>query len=269
MYYIKSEDQVKLAVYDLNSRSKKVIVMIHGWPLSAEMFEYQKEYFIQQGYRIVCMDLRGFGRSDVPASGYTYDQMADDLYRVVRARQLHRFTLLGFSMGGAIAVRYMARYRGYGVNKLCLCAAAVPSFTDRPGFPYGMAREHVDDLIVLAKADRPELCQNFSLQLFASPHNAAVIEWFRFIALSASGIGTVRCAYALRDEDCSKDLGQIHVPTGIFHGEKDDIVPFAAAEVTHEAIPGSTLFPFANSSHGIVYDELALFNHTLLEFLSA
>lgn len=162
MYYIKADDNVKLAVYDLNSSSRNVIFMIHGWPLSATMFEYQKEFLVCQGYRVITMDLRGFGNSDVPAGGYTYNQMASDVHSVVRALKLNHFTLLGFSMGSAIATRYMQRYHGHGVKKLCLCAAAVPSFTQRPGIPYGKTQEEADALIDLAKTDRPQLCENFS-----------------------------------------------------------------------------------------------------------
>ncbi len=268
MYYIKADDNVKLAVYDLNSSGRSVIFMIHGWPLSATMFEYQKEFLVRQGYRVITMDLRGFGNSDVPAGGYTYNQMASDIHRVVRALKLNHFTLLGFSMGGAIATRYMQRYHGYGVKKLCLCAAAVPSFIQRPGIPYGKTRQEADALIDLAQSDRPQLCENFSHELLYSPHSEAMIDWFRLIALSASGIATVRCGYALHDENCLPAFHKIHVPTGIFHGEKDTVVPFALAEMTHNAISGSILYPFTNSGHGIVVDELDSFNQTLLNFLN-
>lgn len=268
MYYVKADDNVKIAVYDLNAACPKTILMIHGWPLSAKMFEYQQEFLTTHGYRVVTIDLRGFGNSDVRACGYTYNQMASDVNQVVRALKLNNFVLLGFSMGGAIAARYMARYHGYGVKKLCLCAAALPSFTQRPGIPFGKSRQEANALINLAKEDRPQLCENFSRELLYSPHSDAVRDWFRLLALSASGIATIRCGYSLRDEDSRSDLPKIHVPTGIFHGKQDDIVPYALAEMTHEFIPHSVLYPFENSSHGIVYDELQIFNHTLLEFLN-
>lgn len=44
-------------------------------------------------------------------------------------------------MGGAIAVHYMARHKGYGVSKLALLSAAAPVFTQREGYPYGLTPE--------------------------------------------------------------------------------------------------------------------------------
>ena len=78
------------------------------------------------------MDLRGFGKSDTPVFGYTYNQMSADIFNVVQKLKLRNFILSGFSMGGAIALRYMNIYKGFGVNKLILLSAAAPCFTQRP-----------------------------------------------------------------------------------------------------------------------------------------
>ena len=85
MYFVKTSDDINLAVYDYNPKGKKTVLLIHGWPLSHLMYEYQLEMLISCGYRVIPMDLRGFGNSDVPAGGYCYDQMAEDIYKVVCA----------------------------------------------------------------------------------------------------------------------------------------------------------------------------------------
>lgn len=267
MFYVRVKDNTKIAVYDLNPAGKETVVMIHGWPLSAKMYEYQKRFLVDHGYRVVTMDLRGFGNSDATCCGYGYDQLADDIYQVVRSMNLRPFILVGFSMGGAIVLRYMNRCRGYNVKKLVLLAAAAPVFNRTPDFPYGNSRESTDALICQAKTDRPQLCQDFSRQLLYSPHSEAVKDWFRDLGLSASGIGTVMTAYSLRDEDGRADLKAVRVPTGIFHGMQDQIVPFELGEIQHQAIANSQLFPFENSGHDIFYDELEKFNWEFLDFL--
>lgn len=265
MFYVNSEDGVKLAVYVLNPQCEKTVFLLHGWPLSHKMYEYQINQLTKQGYRVVLMDIRGFGNSDVPACGYNYDTLASDVYRVVRHMGLYHFILVGFSMGGAIVLRYMNNYRSYGVRKLILLAAAAPSWTQRPCYP-GLTRDYVDGLIHMAQTDRPQLARNFShKQLFASPQSEAVKDWFEDIALSASGIGTVQAAISLRDEDGRKDLESVHVPTTIIHGMKDVVVSNALAEIQHKNIPGSKLFQLENSGHGIVYDELERFNRIFLK----
>ena len=269
MFFIRTRDCVKLAVYDPNPLGKETILMIHGWPLSAKMFEYQQELLIKCGYRVITMDLRGFGHSDAPACCYHYDQMASDIDQVVRALHLHRFTLVGFSLGGAIVLRYMNRCRGYGVKKLVLLAAAAPRFTQAPDFPYGMTQDAVDQMIEQIQTDRAQFSEDFSRKLLYSPHSEAIKDWFCDLSLSASSIGTIATGYALRDEDGCADLYSVHVPTGIFHGKQDQIVPFELGELQNQRIAGSQLFAFENSGHGIFYDELERFNQCFLQFLKS
>lgn len=268
MYYITSNDSTKIAVYDYNPQGKQTIFLIHGWPLSHQIFEYQINLLTDCGYRVVAVDLRGFGQSDTPVCGYSYHQMAADIFQVVRRLCLKRFILVGFSMGGAIALRYMNCYNGFGVCRLILLSAAAPCFAQRPDCPCGKSMQEVDDLISLAGTDRPKLCQNFSKQLFACPHSDAAVDWFRNIALSASGIGTIKSAVALRDEDGSKDFKCVHVPTYIIHGTKDVIVSRELAEVQHECICGSRLITLPDSGHGIIYDQLEKFNSIFMDAIT-
>ena len=260
MRYINSSDGVKIAVYDYNQKCKQTVFLIHGWPLSHKIYEYQINLLTSLDYRVVAVDLRGFGKSDTPVCTYSYNRMSADIHNIVCQLGLKNFILVGFSMGGSIALRYMNNYRGFGVCKLILLSAAAPCFTQRPDFPYGQSVEDINAMINLAETDRPLLSQNFSKQLFATPKSDAAIDWFRQIALSASGIGTIKSMISLRDEDGRKDLSCVHVPTYIIHGEKDVIVSNELVEIQHKEICGSKLFSLPNSGHGIVYDELEEFN---------
>ena len=250
MFYVNSTDGVKIAVYDYNCGGTETVLLVHGWPLSHKIYEYQIPILVRMGYRVVALDLRGFGMSDVPGCGYSYDQMAADIHQVVKRLRLWSFTLVGFSMGGAISLRYMRLFRGYGVKKLILLAAAAPCWTQRPGFPYGLTREAVDEIICQIETDRAQY--------------ACIIDWFRQIAMSASAIGTIECALSLRDEDGRDDLCYVHVPTVIIHGEKDVVVSNDLAEIQHVCISGSSLYTLKESGHGIMYDELEKFNDIFL-----
>lgn len=264
MFYLQSSGG-KIAVYDPNPKGREAVLLVHGWPLSHRMYEYQQTALLEKGYRVISLDLRGFGRSDAPAEGYGYDQMAADLYQVVQSLNLCRFVLVGFSMGGAIVLRYMRLYQGYGVKKLILLAAAAPCWTRRPDFPYGLPREKVQKLIDLCRIDRPQLCEDFSHQLFACPQSAAALRWMELTALSASGTGTLKCALALRDEDGRRDLAAVRVPTTIIQGERDQVVPPELARIQQQGIRGAKLRALAGSGHGVFYDELEKFNQIFLE----
>ena len=268
MYFVKTTDEVNLAVYDLNPKGKRTILLIHGWPLSHLIFEYQLEMLLSENWRVVTVDLRGFGNSDVPAGGYSYDQLAEDIYRVVCALRLDRFVLAGFSMGGAVALRYMNRFQGYGVRRLILLSAASPCFVRSCECPFGLDREDVNEMIEEAASDRPSFVRNFSHnQLFACCHSDAALDWFEKIALSASGIATVQCGLTLRDDDGREDLECVRVPTAIIHGGRDQVVPVEMARYQQEHIRSASLCILENSGHGIFYDEPDCFNDVFLQAL--
>lgn len=268
MMYVKSTDGTNIAVYDPNPCGKDTVLLIHGWPLSHKIFEYQVNLLLDCDFRVVTLDLRGLGNSDAPKCGYCYDQMATDIFMIVKALRLRNFILGGFSMGGAIALRYMRICKGYGVRKLMLFAAAAPIWTQREDFCCGVPIQTADDLIYQASTNRPQLCRDFShTMLFANPHPESVLDWFEDIALSASGYGTIQTCIALRDEDGRADLCFVHVPTAIFQGLQDKVVPNDLTMYQHKMIPNSVLYNFEYSGHGMIYDELEKFNICMINFI--
>ncbi|MDF2814207.1 MAG: alpha/beta hydrolase [Paenibacillus sp.] len=264
-YFIEVEQGVKLYVEDIGTG--KPVVFIHGWPVNHKMYEYQVTQLPRFGFRCIQIDLRGFGQSDCPWHGYSYDRLSDDIATVIQALRLPHFTLVGFSMGGAIAIRYMSRHRGYKVSQLILLAAAAPSFTQRPGYPHGMTREAVDQLIAQTLKDRPAMLEKFGEQFFASSITPSFRNWFQLLGLQASSHGTIAGAISLRDEDLRQDLARVHAPTHIFHGVLDQICPYVFAELMHQGIAGSVLHRFDKSGHGIFYDELEKFNNEFFRVL--
>ena len=170
-YYIKVEHNVKIYVEDLNPDGNKTILFLHGWPGSHKLFEYQFDQLPKMGYRCIGIDTRGFGDSDKPYSGYDYNTLSDDVRYVIDALKLYDITLAGHSTGGAIAIRYMARHKGYGVSKLALFAAAAPSLIKRPNFPYGLEKETVLQIIQGTYTDRPKMLQGFWRYIFLSAYN--------------------------------------------------------------------------------------------------
>lgn len=261
------ENGVRLFVQDINPSEKRTVLFIHGWPVDHRMFEYQLSYLPYFGFRCVAVDLRGFGQSDRPWTGYDYDRLSDDIRTVIDTMRLRNIQLVGFSMGGAIAIRYMARHAGHEVSSLALVGAAAPSFTKRKDFPFGLPPQEVNQIIQQTQMDRPAMLEQFSQQFFARTISPPFKKWFQLLGLTASNHATIQCALSLRDEDLRYDLPEIYVPTGIFHGIKDRICPFNLAICMHQEIKYAHLIPFKNSGHGVFYDELPLFNQKLLKFL--
>jgi pimeloyl-ACP methyl ester carboxylesterase len=268
-YYVTVKDNVNIYVEDINSECKKTILFLHGWPGSHNLFEYQFNQLPKLGFRCIGIDTRGFGSSDKPFTGYDYDTLTDDVRGVVDALKLHNFTLAGHSTGGAIAVRYMARHKGYGVSKLALFAAAAPSLIKRPNFPYGLDIEAVEQIIEGTYNDRPQMLKNFGNMFFFQYITNALSEWFFQIGLQASGWATAAIAKTWIKEVLFADLEAVHVPTLIIHGIHDKVVPFQLGEIQHQMINNSILVPFEFSGHASFYDERDKFNEILVEFIDS
>ena len=98
MPYITATDGTSLHVKDMGAG--KPVVLIHGWPLTGDMWEKQTLALVEAGYRVITYDRRGFGQSGHPINCYDYDTLADDLAVILEQLDLWDATLVGFSMGG-------------------------------------------------------------------------------------------------------------------------------------------------------------------------
>jgi len=264
--YIKVETNVRLHVTDAGKG--RPIVLIPGWPLSDEMYEYQYNDLVNNNFRVIGITLRGFGKSDKPYGAYNYDVHAADIKRVLKKLDIKDAVLGGFSMGGAIAIHYMAAYKGDRVSKLALFGAAAPLWTQRGDFLYNLPQSAVDDLIKLNYQDRPKLLANFA-KIFSATEtalNKGIGGWLNGIGLSATSYATAQCLIALRDTDLRKDLAKITVPTLILHGTKDKICSFDLAGQMKAGIANSHLVSFENSGHSLFLEETQKFNAELIKF---
>ncbi|HDR6268761.1 alpha/beta hydrolase [Bacillus thuringiensis] len=257
-YLIPVESDVRIFVEDINSKGKKTILFIHGWPLNHKQFEYQYNVLPAMGYRCIGIDWRGYGNSDKPYSGYNFDRLADDIAVVIKALQLKDVTLAGHSTGGAISIRYMARYQGFGVSKLVLIGAASPTSVEKE-----IANKFITDTL----NDRPNMLQGVTNQFFFQKITGPFSEWFLQLGLEATSWSTAAIMRTLRDENVYSDLGKINVQTLIIHGIHDKIVPFTKGEETQKLLGNAQLVPFQFSGHGTFWEEREKFNQVLIQFI--
>jgi len=266
--FVEVAANVKLHVTDLGKG--KPVVLIHGWPLSDEMYKYQYTDLVQKGFRVIGITLRGFGLSDKPTGKYDYDVFADDIKVVLDKLNIEGATLGGFSMGGAIVIHYVAKYKAAHVSKMALFGAAAPVWTKRNDFNYGLwTKEDVNGLIKLNDTDRAQLLDNFG-KIFPGTSTSVSTEnaaWLGSIQAQASSYAMGECLKALRDTDLRSDMKGIKIPTLILHGRLDKICAYDLAEQMQKAIPGAKLVPLEKSGHALFVEELDKFNSELISFI--
>lgn len=253
--YVKTKKNVKLFVEDVNPEGKHTIFFIHGWPLNHKMWEYIVEYLIEIGYRCVTMDLRGYGNSDRPADGYDYDTMAEDVKSVIDTLKLSDLTLVGYSMGGGIALRYVSKYNAQNVSNLCLLSTPAPSLVRTDEWPNGLPLDKTESLIEQCYVNRPDLTIILESLFFYQYISIATTRWFENLALDCAGWATAKSLLALQEERLSEDVEKVKIPTLILHGLHDKLCTPNCAEYLNEHIKDSTFIDLAKSGHATFLEE--------------
>jgi pimeloyl-ACP methyl ester carboxylesterase len=102
------------------------VVLVHGLATSMAFWYFGVAKFLANFARVTVVDLRGHGKSSMPAEGYTADEMAEDLHGVLTYLQMERAHLIGHSYGGLIAAAFAAKHPAF-VKSLVLADVRLPS----------------------------------------------------------------------------------------------------------------------------------------------
>lgn len=113
--------------YEDSGDDGEPVVLIHGHSVDLRMWPAQTLALREAGYRVIRYDVRGHGRSAVPDEGYTWPVYAEDLRSLLDLLDVGSAHLVGFSMGGGIALQCALDHPGR-VRSLTLIDAAVPGF---------------------------------------------------------------------------------------------------------------------------------------------
>lgn len=230
------------------------VVLLHGWGTSSQNLEGVSGA-LRAGFRVVRLDLPGFGWSQAPPAVWGSAEYATQVQAVLEAVGVGRAAVLGHSFGGRVAM-LLAATEAPRVARLVLVASS----GIRP-------RRSVR---VRAKLATARLLRG----LAAVPGLAPLVEPLRARWAERVGSRDYRAAGRLRpilvktvNEDLRPQLPRIGVPTLILWGDRDQEVGRAAIDVQAAEIPGARLRVFPGAGHFPFQDAPAEFASALREFL--
>lgn len=271
MNFITTNDGTKLYVKDWGSGPP--VILIHGWPLSADSWDNQAMAIANAGYRAIAYDRRGFGRSSQPWSGYDYDTLSDDLASVIEQAGARDAVIVGFSMGGGEVARYMSRHKAEWVSKAVLISSVVPFRLKTDDNSLGTEQEAFDKTALAINEDRAKFFTEFFHKFFGvgtighliSPE---LLENMRNVAMQASLKATLECLKSFSSTDFRDDLLHFNIPTLIIHGTEDKTVPIeASAREAAKAIVHSMLIEYEGAPHGLFATQKDRLTKDLLDFI--
>ena len=250
------------------------IVFSHGWPLSADDWDAQMMFFVQQGYRVIAHDRRGHGRSTQVRDGHDMDHYADDLLAVVEHLDLSDAIHIGHSTGGGEVVRYLARHGQVRAAKAVLIAAVPPLMVQTPDNPGGLPKEVFDGFQQQVAVNRAQFYLDIPTGPFygynrpgAEPGAGVIQNWWRQVMM-----GAIKAHYdgivAFSQTDFREDLKKITLPVLVQHGDDDQIVPYAnSAPLSAELLPNGTLKTYPGFPHGMPTTHADVINADILAFI--
>ena len=264
---------LELEVVDTESTGRPV-VLIHGWPLSHQSWASTAPALVEAGYRVISYDRRGFGDSDKPLTGYTYDHLADDLSGLLERLELEDVTLVGFSMGGGEVARYVARHGEDRLRSVVLASSVTPYMAHGHTNPDGpLGKVQATEMTASLTVNRDKFFDGFITDFFSVDGRLVVSEEQRREALSLTEKADKKVALqtmaAFGFTDFRDDLARLTVPTLVIHGDGDATVPFeGSGRRTHDAVAHSELHVVHGGPHGINISHADEFNRALLAFLN-
>ena len=244
--------------------SGPLVLLVHGWTCNRTFWDRQVQA-LRDRFTLVTVDLRGHGESSHPRTGYTIGALAGDLEHLVRALGVPRLAVVGWSMGGLVALE-LARRLGERVSALGLVCTTAGGLADRkspPGHPdrAGEMRAAVaNDFRGFAR----QLAADFFLKGAESPlHPWAVAQMQKTPPhVAAAALDAMLAA------DLRKHLRGLEVPTAVLHGRHDKLLPLADGEALAKGIRGARLVVFEESGHAPFLEEPEAFNKALGELLA-
>jgi len=271
---IKTADGVSIFFKDWGPREALPIVFHHGWPLSADDWDTQMMFFLEQGFRVIAHDRRGHGRSTQTDTGNEMDTYAADVAALTDALDLKGAVHVGHSTGGGEVARYVARAKPGRVSKAVLISAVPPIMVKSDKNPGGLPIEVFDGFRAALVANRAQ----FYLDVPSGPFygfnrpgaqvSQGIIEnWWRQ-GMMGGAKAHYDCIKAFSETDFTEDLKAIEVPTLVMHGDDDQIVPYAdSAPLSAKLLKSGTLKTYAGFPHGAFVTHHDVINADLLAFV--
>lgn len=208
-------------------------------------------------YRCILVDLRGFGYSDKPYSDYTFEEHCSDLKALIGHLDLSDVALVGWSMGGGVALQYVLDFdQDDLVSQLVMVGAAAPRFTQSDTEPFGMDEATAARALEGARRAFPEALAGFGDIAFHRTDLQATAEWLKQETLKMPAYAAYRTAKTLWfDVDLRDRLGEVDVPTLILHGRHDQTADPRWAEYLADRIDGAKLVWLEESAHYPMVEE--------------
>ncbi len=211
--------EVTLAIYETDGDSQRArppLLLVHGWPEIAYSWKNQIHALAGAGFRVIALDLKGFGRSDAPHEAALYDaaHMTSDFCALLDTLDIEQAIFCGHDWGGALVWAMAQRHASRVAGVISLCTPALPR---PPAPPISIIKKRFGGghyFVQFQEPDAPEKLfetdpDRFFRLMFQKP--APRERWAALIPRVFDLPGRFRNAPALADDDLIIPLTDVEI----------------------------------------------------------
>ena len=224
--------------YILYGEGEYTLVLLHGWGQNIEMMKPIGDKLFKE-YKILIIDLPGFGKSEEPKNEWMLDDYVSLLHNLLNELNIENIVLIGHSFGGKIALLYASKYN---IKKLVLLASP---------FKKEIQKLSLKTKILKTAKKVPVLnkLEGFAKKKIGSTDYRNASDIMRKILVNHVNL------------DISEDVKKITCPTLIIWGSNDTTVPLERAYELEKLIKDSGVIVYENCTH---YAYLERINQTIM-----
>jgi pimeloyl-[acyl-carrier protein] methyl ester esterase len=257
--------------------SGPALVLLHGWGLNVRVWDGLAAALCDR-FRVIAVDLPGHGRSAWLPERSSLEQQAAQVAETVAAITAE-YSLLGWSLGGQIALQLAAAQHAPGARPPTVAAAmdrlvliaTTPRLTAGPDWPHGAPLERLAAQADALETDYRRTVSDFlELQVRGSAGSAEALQQLR-AALFAHGYpglaALARGLDLLRETDLRPLLADITLPTLVIAGQYDRVTLPAASHALADSLPDARYVEIHRAAHAPFLSHLPELSALICEFL--
>lgn len=239
------------------------LVLIHGYTDNLNLWYNQVPAFSKQ-YQVLTYDVRGFGRTEVSKADYSMALFARDLHELLRALEIRSACVLGYSMGGRIALEFALTHpemtAGLILANSGIGEAPSQEMQERRQMMAGLLQQ--GDIKIIS-----EMMTEASFSPGLKERNPAAFEKYKSIKMQNDPSEYLAIMQAIvKAIDSPADFGSLRCPVLIIAGDRDGFMDVRVAESMKKAI-GNSEVKVLPTGHAAAIEEPEAFNETVLRFL--
>jgi pimeloyl-ACP methyl ester carboxylesterase len=260
------EVQPGVNVYAQDVGSGRPVVLIAGFGLSHEVWDREVRE-LGSAHRVVCIDLRGTGRSDKPIGDYSVARLSSDVEAVLAALELRDATLVGWSFGGQVAL-HLAAHRPERVAQLALvCSNGVRGASRSDEFPFGAPEDSLFEALVRGeREDRIAARYKTIASGFHNQPDPAIVDFLVRVQLQMPSWAAIACYDSYLRTDLVPAATAIEIPVLQVLGMQDVVTPLDGAAWLQERLVSGRLRILEGCGHYPMFEAAVAFDDALVAF---